>query len=158
MDFVYPFDEGGVNLRFYVYLWTILSSSLTFLLSLKILHVFKFIKFSPIGWAENLNVFDHAHPLVKWFILWIFIMVVIAILFALGEFMKNIKMNFMAILLAVLFVWLIEWYMQKTPNIHKFSIPLGVMIAIHLLWILETASYHGKLRSLDSRNKLPKSD
>lgn len=141
-----------------MYLWTILSSSLTFLLSLKILHVFKFIKFSPIGWAENLNVYDHAHPLVKWFILWVFVMVMIALLFALGELMKNIKMNLTSVLLAVFFVWLIEWYMQKTPNIHKFSIPLGVIIAIHLLWILETASYHAKVRSLDSRSKLPNSN
>lgn len=128
------------------------------MLSLKILQVFKFVKYSPIGWTKSLDVFDHSHPLVKWLVLWIGVMVIIAILFALGEFLKNVRMSLVAILLAVLIVWLIEWYIQKTPNIHKFSTPLGVMIAIHLLWILETASYHGKIRSLDSRNKLSKSN
>lgn len=145
-------------MRIQVYLWTILSSSLTFLLSLKILQVFKFIKYSPIGWTQKLHVFDDSHPLVKWFILWIVVIIMITIFFTLGELLKKVRMDFVAILIAVVIVWMLEWFVQKTPNIHRFSIPLGVIIAIHLLWILETASFHAKVRSLGSRNKLPNSN
>ena len=144
-------------MRLQVYFWTVLCSSITFLISLKLLKVFSFIKYSPIGWTKKMHVFQDSEPLVKWFMLWIAVIVILTLLFALGEWLKKIRIDFVAVFFSVAIVWLIEWSIQKTPYIHKFSIPLAVIIAIHLLWILETAVYHAKVRSLDARNKLPNS-
>jgi len=112
------------------------------------------MRFSPIGWSKKYHVFSDSHVFVKWFILWIIILAIAGILYAFAELLKKIRTDFMSLILAVVFVWGIEWSVQKTIYIHKFSIPLAVVIAIHLLWILETASYHARIRSLVSRNKL----
>lgn len=144
-------------MRLQVFFWTILFSSLSFILSLKILEVFSFIKYSPIGWAKYWYIFSGSHALVKWFILWVFLLIIIAMLFGLGQLVKKLRMDFVALLLSILIVWWIEWSVQKTIYIHTFSVPLAVVIAIHLLWILETASYHAKIKNLDTRNKLPDS-
>ncbi|WP_102691379.1 hypothetical protein [Rummeliibacillus pycnus] len=144
-------------MRLKVFFWTILCSSLTFILSLKILKTFSFMKFSPTGWTKKYHVFSDSHILVKWFILWILILAIAGILFTLAELLKKVRTDFMSLVIAVIIVWGIEWSVQKTIYIHKFSIPLAVVIAIHLLWILETASYHARIRSLVSRNKLSNS-
>lgn len=115
------------------------------------------MKFSPIGWTKKYHVFSDSHVLVKWFILWVFLVAIAAILYGMAKLLKMVRMDFMSLVVAVMIVWGIEWSVQNTIYIHKFSIPLAVVIALHLLWIFETASYHAKIRSLDSRNKLPNS-
>lgn len=144
-------------MRINVYLWTVLFSSLTFILSLKILDWFSFMKLSPIGWAKKWHIFSDSHSLVKWFILWIFVVIIAAVLFAIAELLKKVRMDIVAIFLAIVIVWLIEWSVQHTFYIRHFSIPLAVVIGLHLLWIFETATYHAKMRNLESRNKLPQS-
>ncbi|MGX9135238.1 hypothetical protein ACWV26_12830 [Rummeliibacillus sp. JY-2-4R] len=144
-------------MRLQTFFWTILCSSITFTLSLKILEVFKFMKFSPIGWTKKWHVFSGSHTVVKWFILWIIIIIIAAILFGMAELLKKARMDFLSLVFAIVIVWLIEWSVQKTFYIHKFSIPLATVIAIHLLWIFQTAAYHAKVRSLDSQNTLPDS-
>ncbi|MFJ8262106.1 hypothetical protein ACIQ4I_09150 [Rummeliibacillus sp. NPDC094406] len=144
-------------MRLRVFFWTIFCSSITCILSLKLLKTFSFMKFSPIGWTKKYHVFSDSHVLVKWFMLWVLLLAIASILFALGELLKKIRMDMMSLVVAVIIVWGIEWSVQKTVYIHKFSVPLAVIVAIHLLWIFETASYHAKIRNLDSRNKLPNS-
>lgn len=130
-------------------LWTAFFSALFTVLSLKFLHLFNFISWSPIGWTKKGMMFASTHIVFHWALLFIILTVVFAILYFVVSFTTSIPPSVTSLIITILAVFAIEWTIgsPKTPfdAIKSLSIPFLSIIAIVLRFITGTAVFMKKL-------------
>lgn len=131
------------------FLYTSLFSALFMLISLKFMALFTFIKWSPVGFLKNEQVFPKMHSAVQWLLLYVFLFLLFAIIYILFSFLERIPPSIPAIGLSLFGVFLLEWFIDdaRTPTemIRAISIPLLSVIAITLRFISGTASFNKEL-------------
>ncbi|MEK5038729.1 hypothetical protein [Sporosarcina sp. FSL K6-3457] len=131
--------------------WTAFFSALFTVLSLKFLHLFNFISWSPVGWAKKEMLFASTHIIIHWLLLLLILMVVFAILYFAVSFTTSIPPSVTSLILAILAVFAIEWTigLPKTPfdAFTSLSMPFLAIIAIVLRFITGTAVFMKKLSS-----------
>lgn len=129
--------------------YTTLFSSLFMVFMLKFLHLFSFIKWSPIGWEKKWSAFSSVHDLVKWAILFLLLILVFAALYILTSFLESVSPAVLAIVISVIGMIAVEWLISepKTPFevIQSMSIPLLSVTAITLRFIAGTAIFFKEL-------------
>ncbi len=130
-------------------LWTAFFSALFTALSLKFLHLFNFINWSPIGWAEKGMLFASTHVVIQWALLFILLIVAFAILYFAVSFTTSIPPSVTSLIITLIAVFAIEWTIgsPETPidAIKSVSIPFLSIIAIVLRFITGTAVFMKKL-------------
>jgi hypothetical protein len=130
-------------------LWTAFFSALFTALSLKFLHLFNFISWSPVGWAKKGMLFASTHIVIQWALLMMILIVAYAILYFAVTFTTSIPPSVTSLIIAIITVFAIEWTIgsPKTPYdaIKSVSIPFLSIIAIVLRFITGTAVFMKKL-------------
>lgn len=130
-------------------LWTAFFSALFTALSLKFLHLFNFINWSPVGWAKKGMLFASTHIVIQWALLFILLTVTFAILYFAVSFTTSIPPSVTALIITLIAVFAIEWTIgsPKTPfdAIKSVSIPFLSIIAVVLRFLTGTAVFMKKL-------------
>ncbi|MFS0575158.1 hypothetical protein AB1K83_05965 [Sporosarcina sp. 179-K 3D1 HS] len=136
--------------------WTSFMAALLTTLSLKFLHFFHFIEWSPIGWAKWWSIFaGGAHVFSKW--LWLFIILFISymILYIAVSYTTAIPTIITALLISIVAVVSVEWSIGTPETLRKaiqtISIPFFVMVAIVIRFIAETAVFMKKHSAGDTK-------
>ena len=70
--------------------WTTFYSALFSTLTLKFFHMFNFIKWSPVGWADKWQLFATVHFTFKWVLFFIVLALLFAILYIAVSFTSSI--------------------------------------------------------------------
>ena len=129
--------------------WTAFFSALFTAMSLKFLHLFNFINWSPVGWAKKGQLFGSAHFTMKWAVFFVILFIVFALLYIAVSFTASIPPSITALIIGIIAVFAIEWTIgsPKTPldAIKSVSIPFLAVIAIVLRFITGTAVFMKKL-------------
>ena len=118
-------------------------------MSLKFLHFFKFIKWSPIGWSKKYQILVSAHVSAKWITLFIGLVILFALFYLLFSFLDAIPPSILAIVCSIVILILVEWIIggpQTFSGIVKsISIPLLSLSAIIFRFLAGTAVFMRKL-------------
>ncbi|WP_318614997.1 hypothetical protein [Sporosarcina sp. YIM B06819] len=129
-------------------LWTAFFSALFTALSLKFLHLFNFISWSPVGWVKKGSLFGSPHIVIQWALFFIILTVVFAIIYFAVSFTSSIPPSVTSLIIAIIAVFAIEWTIgsPKTPfdAIKSVSIPFLAIIAMVLRFITGTAVFMKK--------------
>ncbi|WP_203246937.1 hypothetical protein [Sporosarcina beigongshangi] len=130
-------------------LWTAFFSALFTALSLKFLHLFNFISWSPVAWVNKGIPFATGSIVFEWLFLFVLLLVVFALLYIAVSFTTSIPPSITSLMIAILTVFAIEWTIgsPKTPfdAIQSVSIPFLAIIAIVLRFLTGTAVFMKKL-------------
>ena len=143
------------------FVYTSIFAALFMAFALKFLHLFDFIKWSPVGWAEKWSFFPTVHYSIKWFMLILAFTLIFAILYILLSFLDTISPSISAILFTVLIIVIAEWAISEPKSpveaLRTISIPLLSITAIVLRFIAGTAVFMKKLSKKDetSSDKTP---
>ena len=129
--------------------WTAFFSALFTAVSLKFLHLFDFISWSPVGWAKKGMLFASAPIVIQWALLFILLTVVFSILYFAVSFTTSIPPSVTSLIITIIAVFAIEWTIgsPKTPfdAFKSLSMPFLAIIAIVLRFITGTAVFMKKL-------------
>lgn len=132
-----------------IFAYTTLFAALFTALSLKFLHIFSFIEWSPIGWAKKWGAFSTLHFTVKWGIFFIALLLIFAVIYMMMSFLDSISPAVLAIFFTIIGVIAIEWLISepKSPTevLKSLSIPFLSVIAIVLRFIAGTAIFQKEL-------------
>lgn len=131
------------------FVFTSIFAALFMVISLKFLHIFKFIKWSPVSWSKKWHVFASDHFSLKWLLLFLGLVVILAVLYLLVSFLDSIPPSISALSLSVISIILIEWLIGEPESLVKtlrsISVPLFAIIAIVLRFVTGTAVFMRKL-------------
>lgn len=141
----------------YLALVTSIFGSIVLTASLKMLSVFKFIKWNPIGFSKKYHLFEDSHPFISWLFLALLIFLANLILYLLMQYVQNVPPFITSLIIGGLFAMVAEWIIYDLPaelsSFKKLSIPFMVMVVINARFIIETASFHYQAQL--ERNRLP---
>lgn len=130
-------------------LWTAVLAAFLTTLSLKLLHFFNFIRWSPIGWAKRWEPFTKLDSLTKWIYLFVALFLVFAVVYLAASFTASIPPSVTALIIGIIVVLGIEWSIDspKTPMsaIKSISIPFFSVMAIIFRFVTGTAVFMKKL-------------
>lgn len=131
------------------FFYTSLVAALFMALSLKMMELFSFIKWSPVGFLKNESFFPKLHFTVQWGILFVILCIIFAIFYIVFFFLASIPPAVPAILFSIIGVLLIEWFIDsaRTPveTMQSLSVPFLSIVAITLRFISGTASFNKEL-------------
>lgn len=132
-----------------MFVYTTLFSALFMTLMLKFMHLFSFIKWSPVGWAKKGALFANLHVTVQWGILFLSFVVLFALIYVCVSFLNSIPAAIPSLLISVFGVIFVEWVIgdKQSPMevLRSISIPLLSITAIVLRFIVGTAVFHREL-------------
>lgn len=134
------------------FLWISTAHSLVFTSFLGFLHVFKFIKWHPLNWTDNFQIFPDSHISIKWMLTFLIVFLIINIVTGLLLLVK--KMPAIATSIVVGFaVWLLlEWAIYKNfSHIRWHSIPVLTIILLICRALAETIVYYDRTVYDDER-------
>lgn len=144
----------------YLAIFTSLFASLLLALTLKLLSLFHFIKWSPVGYTTRLDILTESHWTVQWLILIIVIFCIILIFYFIMQFVQMVPPFFSSLIIGAIFALICEWIIFDLPaelsSFKKLSIPFMVTLIITARFVFETAMFHYKAENV--RNKLPYKD
>lgn len=129
-------------------LWTAITGALITTIALKFLQLFKFINWSPVGWAKKWHLFEYAHQSIKWTLLFIALTLLFAILYFVVSFTTSIPPSITALILGSIVVFTVEWTIGSPQSpvaaIKSISIPYLALMAIVFRFITGTAVFMKK--------------
>lgn len=141
--------------------YTSFFSTITMLISLKFMELFRFINWSPIGWGKESSLFPTMHFTVKWGLLSIVLFIVSLLLYIIMFYLHAIPPALSAIFFTILLVFLIEWFISeaKTPMemMQSISVPLLAVTAMILRFISGTAVFYYELSKKETNASPPSS-
>lgn len=118
-------------------------------ISLKFLHFFNFIHWSPIGWLKFWTGKGWMNEYGKWALLFLVLFVVCLVFYAISKWTTAIPPMVTAIAISLIITAAVDWTigMPHTlkEGIKAFSIPFFSINAIVSLFIIGTAVYMKKL-------------
>jgi hypothetical protein len=118
-------------------------------ISLMLLKLFNFIKWSPVGWTKRWSLFEKAHVSEKWIVLFVALLLLFFIFYAGISFLHQIPPTITSLLTATLAVLLIEWLIHFTKSpmeiFKSISVPFFVVTTMIVRFIVGTAVFMKKL-------------
>lgn len=139
---------------FYLANVTSLVSTVSLLIMLKLLHLFKWVKWHPTTFLKDEGIKDKAS---RWLLLGIIIFLICLILFLALQYVQNVPPFLLSLIIGAAIALMTEWIIYDLPaefsSFKKLSVPFFVVVIIASRFIIETAIFHRK--NLGSRNKLP---
>lgn len=136
---------------------TSIFASIFLTVSLKMLSLFRFIRWNPIGFTSRYHIFEDSHPLISWIFLAILIFFVTFVFYLIMQYVHNVPPFITSLVIGALFAIIAEWIIFDLPaelsSFKKLSIPFMVMVIITARFVFETASFHYQAHL--ERNRLP---
>ncbi|MDW0117325.1 hypothetical protein QTL97_10290 [Sporosarcina thermotolerans] len=133
--------------------WTTLFAALFTLISLKSLHFFNFIKWSPVGWAEKWLIFGSKHEAPKWALLFVILLIAFGIFYLVSKLTVSISPAITAIVISVICAVALEWVIfsptSLSEGVKSISIPFLSIIAVVSRFVTGTAVYEVKSSNND---------
>ncbi|MGM9951088.1 MAG: hypothetical protein ACI33P_13235 [Lysinibacillus sp.] len=131
---------------------TSIAGSLFITIMLKMLHLFKWIKWHP---TKFLHIVDDG--LTRWIVLFVILYVASFIFFMIVQYIQKVPAFLTAIILGLAIAFVAEWIIYDLPaeakSFKRLSIPFIVVVVTTSLFLTETATYHRA--HLGKRNELP---
>mgnify|MGYP007126063448 FL=1 len=144
----------------YLAVMTSIFAALFLTLSLKILSLFHFIKWSPVGYTKEWGILVHNHWTIKWLFLIIIIFLISLIFYFIMQYVALVPPFITSLIIGVVLALIVEWVIFDLPaelsSFKKLSIPFMVVVVVTARFVFETAAYHYKAHG--ERNKLPYKD
>lgn len=144
----------------YLAIITSLCASIFLTISLKLLSLFKFIKWNPVGYTKKFDIFESSHWLIQWLFLVIMIFLITLILYFIMQYVVFVPAFLTSLIIGGILALLCEWAIFDLPaemtSFKKLSIPFMVMVIITARFVFETAAFH--YTANNERNKLPYKD
>jgi len=138
---------------------TSLFASICLTISLKLLSLFHFIKWSPVGYAKRLNILEGSHWTIKWLFLLIIIFLITLLLYFAMQFVEMVPAFLTSLIIGAILALICEWVIFDLPaelkSFKKLSIPFMVTVVITARFVFETAVFHYRAHN---ENKLPYKD
>ena len=132
---------------------TSIASSLFLTVMLKLLHLFKWIKWHPTKFLRE--TVDDA--LTRWVVLFVLLVLVGLLLYMILQFIKNVPAFVVGVLIGLAIAFVAEWVIYDLPaeakSFKRLSIPFIVVIVTTTVFIAETAIFHRQ--QAGKGNKLP---
>ncbi|GEN84208.1 hypothetical protein SLU01_25200 [Sporosarcina luteola] len=129
-------------------IWTTIVASLFTLASLKVLHFFNFIKWSPVGWGKKWLFLGSSHEGWKWIVLLIVLLLAFGIFYAAARMAVNVPPSVTAISISIIATLAIEWTILSPGTLwgglKSISIPFFSTIAIVSRFVTGTAVFMKK--------------
>jgi hypothetical protein len=145
------------EIMLYLAFITSLFGSIFLTASIKMLSVFHFIDWNPIGFAKKYHLFEGSHPFISWLFLVVVIFLINFILYLIMQYVHQVPAFITSLVIGGLFAVIAEWIIYDLPaelySFKKLSIPFIVMVIITARFIFETASFHYQAHL--ERNRLP---
>ncbi|ARD46828.1 hypothetical protein SporoP37_00710 [Sporosarcina sp. P37] len=132
------------------HVWTAIMAAVLSVIALKFLKVFKFIKWSPVGWTKKFQMFAETPGLVKWILLWVICFVLFFILYFIARLTFKIPPTLSSLIVTVIAIFFIEWMIHvkadltMTQFIKKISIPFACLFAMIFRFVIGTSVYMRK--------------
>ncbi|PIC62760.1 hypothetical protein CSV79_15350 [Sporosarcina sp. P13] len=130
--------------------WTAAMAAFLTVISLKFLKVFKFIKWSPIGWTTKFQMFATTPAWFKWILLWVLCFALFFLLYSITLLTSKIPPSVTSLIVTVIALFCIEWIIHikadltMTQFIKKVSIPFACLLAIINRFVIGTSVYMKK--------------
>lgn len=130
--------------------WTALMAAVLSIFSLKFLQVFKFIKWSPVGWSERLHIFTTTPGWFKWTLLGIVCFVLFFLLYMIALFTSKIPPSVSSLIITIIALIFIEWAIHVNAELtmkhflKKLSIPFACLLAMVVRFVIGTSVYMRK--------------
>lgn len=146
----------------YLAFMTSLAASIFLTIALKLLSLFHFIKWNPIGYTKKLEILEENHPLLQWFFLLIVIFIITFILYMVMQYVIQVPAFLTSLIIGGVLALLIEWAIKDLPaelsSFKKLSIPFIITVIMTARFVFETAAFHFKATHFERENKLPYKD
>ena len=143
----------------YLAVVTSLFASIFLTISLKLLSLFHFIKWSPVGYAKKLNILEGSHWSVKWLFLLIIIFLITLLFYFAMQFVEMVPAFLTSLIIGSILALICEWIIFDLPaelkSFKKLSIPFMVTVVIAARFVFETAVFHYRAHN---EKKLPYKD
>lgn len=129
-------------------IWTTIVASLFTLASLKVLHFFNFIKWSPVGWGKEWLFLGSSHDGWKWIVLLLVLLLAFGLFYAVARMAANIPPSVTAISISIIATLAIEWTILSPGTLwgglKSISIPFFSTIAVVSRFVTGTAVFMKK--------------
>ena len=126
-------------------LFTALAVTIFFVGSIKLLHLFHMIKWSPVNFMKKWEAF-HPNVFERWLILFIGVFVIVCIIYFLARTIIGKSPFAFSLIAGLILAILLEFRILHLPmeldSIKKLSIPFIVIVIIGLRVLTETAQYY----------------
>ncbi|TQR19567.1 hypothetical protein [Psychrobacillus vulpis] len=123
-------------------------AALVCIILLKIIDLFHFIKWSPIGYTEQLQTFDTSHTFVKWAILFIVIWCICIVFYYISLVFIKVPISISSLALGIIIATALEWVILDENTFEKtikhMSIPFMCIIVILVRFMMESAIFHAQ--------------
>ena len=132
------------------HVWTAIMAATLSIIALKFLRVFKFIKWSPLGWTKRFHMFTEAPGWVKWIIVWIICFILFFIIYFIARLTFKIPPTLTSLIITVVAILIIEWMIHVKADltmiqfIKKISIPFACLFAMIFRFVIGTSVYMKK--------------
>ncbi|WP_301108259.1 hypothetical protein [Sporosarcina sp.] len=132
------------------HVWTAVMAAVLSVFSMKFLHIFKFIKWSPIGWTKRFHLFVDSPVWVKWLLLGVICFVLFFLLYMITLFTYKIPPVISSLVFTAIAIFAIEWTIYVKPDltmaqfIKKLSIPFACLLAMIIRFVIGTSVYMRK--------------
>ena len=144
----------------YLAVVTSLVAAIFLTVSIKLLSIFHFIKWSPVGYTKRLDILENSHWTIKWLFLLIIVFLIIFIFYIIMQYVQMVPAFVTSLIIGAIFALLCEWIIFDLPaemsSFKKLSIPFMVTVVITARFVFDTAMFHYKAHL--ERNKLPYKD
>ncbi|WP_339250512.1 hypothetical protein NSQ43_12055 [Sporosarcina sp. FSL W8-0480] len=128
--------------------WTTFFAALFTLFSLKFLHFFNFIKWSPVGWTDKVLLFGTKNEAPKYTFLFVILIIIFAIFYGVSKLTVGIHPAVTAFVISVICAIAIEWVIfsptSLSAGVKSISIPFFSIIAVVSIFVTGTAVYEVK--------------
>lgn len=150
-------EKGGIFVK--VAFVTSVASSVVLAIVLKGLSYFHLVNWKPITFLKESELVGHSSAFSHWGIFVIMLFLFSFILFIICQFLYFMPAGFTSLIFGLIIAVLVEWKIYdlapELSSFKKLSIPFIVVIIGFARFIIETAGYHMRAKSLVNRNKLP---
>ncbi len=127
------------------FFWTSAVAALFSALSLKFLHIFHFVPWSPIGWTDRFVFLTNQASAVKWIVFIVLLFTLHAVLYGLFSAASALPPSVTAIVTTLVVVCAVEWIVTPPESMKSafrgVSIPLLSLAAIIMRFVSGTAVF-----------------
>ena len=123
---------------------TSLFASLLVTVSLKVLHLFNFISWYPVGFLKKFEWFEWS-AFERWGVLFLILALCTAILMFIAQLLTKLPAFLFSLILGLVIALILEWQILNLPiewaSLKKLSIPFIIVVVTIMRLIIETSHY-----------------
>ncbi|MFJ8066703.1 hypothetical protein ACIQYS_19090 [Psychrobacillus sp. NPDC096426] len=131
---------------------TSFAAAVVTIIMFKILDLFHFIKWNPVGFSNTFQALKDSNAFIKWGILFIIVWAASIVLYYISLLFMKIPVAITSIVLGLLIAFALEWIILDAHSIEKtikkMSIPFVCIIILSTRFLMESAIFHAQDKPL----------